>query len=138
MRASVRRSRVQASGHDLEELVAEGLVILCDLARRFKPQLEGYAQEGRFSGYAARFLPVKLGEAWHRMHPHHVLRTQPDGSRRYEYMLPAQSLSGLISSTDSDFTSSHAARKGVTGNGGIDDGRRVRILGEFVPPPAAP
>jgi hypothetical protein len=76
VQATLRASRRIYSAEEQEELVAEGLAILCRLADDFDGR-------GRFSGFAAKFLPLKLEDAYHRLHPEHVLRTQLDGSRRY-------------------------------------------------------
>jgi hypothetical protein len=85
VKAMIARSRVRLTPDEREELVAEGIVILFEMGRKFIPKMEGYEQEGRFSGYAARFLPRKLQDAYHAMHPEYVLRTQPDGSRKWQY-----------------------------------------------------
>lgn len=124
VRATIRRSKIIVGRDEFEELLAEGLCILCEMAERYQPRMEGYEKDGTFAGYAARFLPKKLGEAWHKLHPEHVLRTCPDGSRRYEYLEPAGSLNQAIERDPSVLNS-------------------VRIPGEFVPPrlatgPASP
>ena len=89
------RGRIELSDWEREELAAEGMAILCKLRDQFKPRMAGYDQDGRFSGYAAQFLPRKLGDAWHRMHDEHQLRTQPDGGRRWHYGDKAVSLEAL-------------------------------------------
>lgn len=130
---------------DREELVSEGLVILFDLARRYDPAKDRPSTKPghvcktarcckpSFAGYASYLLPRKLLDAWHRMHPEHVLRTQPDGSRKYEYLPKPASLEG--SSDDSYY------EEGI--NGGepsryhpVDD-PRSRHFGEFVKPATA-
>ncbi len=85
VQATLNASRRLYPPDEREELVAEGLAILCHLASRFEPQRDGYQQAGRFSGFAAKYLRLKLEDAYHRLHPEHQLRTQPDGKRRYEY-----------------------------------------------------
>lgn len=89
------RGRIELSDIEREELAAEGMAILCKLRQQFNPHMDGYAQAGRFSGYAAMYLPRKLGDAWHRMHDEHQLRTQPDGGRRWHYGERAVSLEAL-------------------------------------------
>jgi hypothetical protein len=72
--------------HEKEELVADGLTILYTLAAKFEPQREGYDRPGRFSGFAAQFLPRRLGDAWHSRHPEHVRVVDPKtGKRRWVY-----------------------------------------------------
>ena len=94
VRSTLDSSRIRFASEEREELVLEGLAVLCDLAGSFQPHMPGYDQPGRFSGYAARFLPRRLGEAWHRLHPEHVYRTRADGSREWEYLQPPISLDG--------------------------------------------
>lgn len=83
--ATITRSRRLLGPEEREELAAEGMAILCKLARDFEPQIDGYECAGRFSGFAAKYLPLKLEDAYHRLHPEHLLQTQEDGSRRYHY-----------------------------------------------------
>lgn len=78
------RSGVRARGEEYEEMVCEGMVILCDLAQRYDPARDTGPQAS-FAGYAWYLLPRKLKDAWHKLHPEHVLRTRDDGKRRYEY-----------------------------------------------------
>ena len=66
-------------------MVAEGIVILYDLASKFIAHKPGYEKPGSFAGYASRYLPKKMFAAWHKLHPEHVLRAQADGTKRYEY-----------------------------------------------------
>ena len=74
-------------GDEADELIQEGLVILFELADRFQPHMPGYDKPGRFSGYAAWALPKRLQSAWRRMHPEHLTRKAPDGTRTLEYGL---------------------------------------------------
>lgn len=95
-RPTGERGPIPLSQDEREELHAEGMAILCKLARDFRPHMDGYDQEGWFSGYAAMFLPRKLGDAWHRMHPDHLLVTDPEtGKRRWQYKEKAVSLDAL-------------------------------------------
>lgn len=96
VQACVNRSRRRYAPDERDELVAAGLLIACDLAAKFEPHRAGYEQPGRFSGYLARFLPLKLEDAYHRMHPEHVLKTQADGKRKHEYRDKPVSLQALM------------------------------------------
>src|SRR4051794_32408793 len=57
---------------------AEGIALLYDLPGKYEPRMPGYDQPGRFNGYAARYLPRRLGDAWHRSHPEHKYVTGAD------------------------------------------------------------
>lgn len=83
--AAIQRSGITLSRPEHEELVSEGVTILYDLAERFEPQRAGYATAGRFSGFAAQFLPRRLGDAWHASNPGHRRLTAADGSRSWHY-----------------------------------------------------
>lgn len=96
VQATINRARLVLQPDEREELVATGLEILVDLAGKYRPHIDGHAQEGRFSGYAAMYLPRKLGDAWHRMHPEHLLVTQADGSRKWTYREKAVSLEAMM------------------------------------------
>lgn len=133
--ATIQRAGITVETSEHEELMLEGLAILCELAGKFEPHRPGYSQPGRFSGYAAQFLPRRLGDAWHRAHPEHryVTFTEPDGStkRRWVYDSAPVSLDGI----------------GQTGNGRLaDDGSRLtagidaalarcRRIGDMIPLP---
>lgn len=90
-----RIHRIELSEHEREELALAGIQILYDLHRKYEPHMAGYQQAGSFSGYAAMYWPRKTGDAWHRLHPEHQLRTQPDGGRRWHYGERAISLEAL-------------------------------------------
>lgn len=69
-----------------EELIADGICILYELAERYEPHRAGYATSGRFSGYAAQFLPRRLGDTWHAKHPEHRrIADEATGKRRWHY-----------------------------------------------------
>lgn len=95
VQATLNASKRVYGPDEREELVAEGLRIMVELARNFTPRRDGYDKDGRFSGYAAKFLRLKLEDAYHRLHPEHRLVTQPDGRRRYLYGDRAVSLDAL-------------------------------------------
>jgi len=94
-----KAGRLILTREEEEDLVATGLMILCELAQRYDPAKDKSAGlPGRtkgFYGYALFQLPKKLGDAYHSARPHHVLRTQSDGSRKYEYLDPPTSFDDL-------------------------------------------
>jgi hypothetical protein len=93
-----------------EELAAESLCILYELAARFEPHREGYAQAGRFSGFAAAYLPKKLGDAWHRRNPgHRYITDAATGKRRWQFFLEAVSLDGIRDDLDARTGGAHVA-----------------------------
>lgn len=99
VQSTIDRAGIECAPGELEELLAEGLAILHELAARYQPQMAGYDRPGRFSGYAAMFLPRRLGDAWHRLHPEHRSVTDPDtGKRAWTYGAPTLSLDGLCES----------------------------------------
>lgn len=100
--ATIERSGIRPAPAEHEELLAEGLAILFELASRFEPQREGYERPGRFSGFAAQFLPRKLGDAWHKLHPEHRYVTGEDGKRRWVYFEAPVSLDAALAGPDPD------------------------------------
>lgn len=128
MQRTVDAAHIRYSREEREELLAEGLVILLELAARYKPLpiRPGIdSQAGRFSGYASMFLPRRLGDAWHRWHPEHRYVTDSStGRRRWQYDDPTMSLDELCEVTG--------------GHTGLSEQReselgRLRPLREFVP-----
>jgi len=97
---SLHRSGLPFRRQEQEELISEGLCILYELAEKFEPQREGYAQAGRFSGYAAQFLPRRLGDAWHKRHPEHRRIAGDDGKRRWVYTEAAFSLEEALQNSE--------------------------------------
>jgi hypothetical protein len=97
--ATVQRAGLELGAAEHEELIAEGICILYELADRYEPHRDGYAHAGTFSGFAAQFLPRRLGDAWHRNNPHHHRIAGEDGKRRWHYEDPPLSLDHLRSST---------------------------------------
>lgn len=83
--ATIERSGIQAPEHEREELIADGIRIIYDLAERFEPHRPGYSQPGRFSGYAAQFLPRRLGDAWHSRNAEHVRVVNEGGKRSWAF-----------------------------------------------------
>jgi hypothetical protein len=90
--AAIQRSGIRLAPAEREELIAEGLAIMCDLANRFEAHRAGYQQQGRFSGYAAAYLPKRMQAAWYRLHPEHQVRRDDAGKRVREFGQPAMSL----------------------------------------------
>jgi hypothetical protein len=84
--ACIQKSWVRPSAEQREDLIAEGLMILCGLAARYEPHREGYAQPGRFSGYAARYLPLRMQDAWQQMNPTVTNRDAESGTREVEFL----------------------------------------------------
>ncbi len=69
------RSRIILADRDEhDELLAEGITILYELADRYQPHMPGYTHPGRFSGYAAQLLPRRMQDAYYRLHPEHQTR----------------------------------------------------------------
>jgi hypothetical protein len=89
-----------AQADEREELIAEGVCILYELAEAYEPRRAGYAQAGRFSGFAAQFLPRRLGDAWHKRHPNHRRVAGEDGKRRWIYQDAPVSLDAILSDSD--------------------------------------
>ena len=123
--ATIERSGIRPAQPEHEELIAEGLAILYELAAKFEPQREGYDAPGRFSGFAAQFLPRKLGDAWHRLHPEHRYITDPEtGKRRWVYFEAPASLDGLLA---------HGGTSGAAGPRSAVEAT-LRQLREWAPP----
>lgn len=85
VRATIAKGRLRLTPEQRDELTQEGLRIMCKLANDYEPGRNGQdASASKFSGYAAKFLPGKLSDAWHRLQGHR-LSTQPDGVRQWQY-----------------------------------------------------
>jgi hypothetical protein len=82
--STLLRSGIRFTPSEREELIAEGLAILCKLALDYEPMRNGHTSEGRFSGYASMYLPRKLTDAWHGLHPEHV-SMRANGERGWTY-----------------------------------------------------
>lgn len=92
----LNRSGIQSTPDEREDLVAEGICILYELANRYEPKRAGHSKAGRFSGFAAQFLPRRLGDAWHAKNPHHFRAPDETGKRKWQYLEPPVSLDRLI------------------------------------------
>lgn len=125
---TVDASRIPYNHDEREELLGEGLVILLELADRYRPLPARPGidkQAGRFSGYAAMFLPRRLGDAWHRWHPEHRYITDPEtGRRRWQYDPAAMSLDELAHVNPGHTGISEEREKVLS---------RARVLRDFVP-----
>jgi hypothetical protein len=88
---ALERSGITYDEHEREDLISEGIAILCTMASKWAPEEHGDGT-GSFLGYAHTYLPRRLLDAWHKSHPEHSYRTQPDGRRRWEYGREAHSL----------------------------------------------
>jgi hypothetical protein len=97
--ATIKRSGRFHSPDELEELHQIGMEELCKLAARFEPRRAGYEVDGRFSGFAAKFLPLKMEDRYHGLHPEHQHVAGDDGKRRWRIGDRAISLDAL---TDDD------------------------------------
>ena len=125
VRSVINASHLRLSADEWEELTAEGLAILAEMAARYQPRMAGHTKDGSFAGYAAAYFPRKLRAAWHRMNEHHLTRTQPDGRRRHVYADRPLSLEQVTRMEDSYFDD--AAR----------EPERLWAPPDFVPPPLA-
>lgn len=103
---AIDRSGIPYGPDEREELLAEGLTILCELADKYRPLPARPGidkQAGRFSGYAAMFLPRRLGDSWHKSHPNHRYVTDPETGKRGWYYGPEMlSLDGLAATHDEE------------------------------------
>lgn len=92
VRSIIRKGRKILTGDQMDELVSEGMRIMCKLATDYEPGKNGLdPTTSSFSGYVWKLLPGKLSDAANRLHGGH-LATLPDGSRRWHYDEPPASL----------------------------------------------
>lgn len=127
----IRKSGLQLSPDEWDELLAEGLLIVSEMATKFEPHRDGYEQGGSFYGYVMTYLPRKLGGAWHRTHETHVLVSR-GGKRKWVYYDEPASLDETLTmrSMAADQGRAHTQSRGE----GLHDGN-CRTLGDFVAPP---
>lgn len=92
----LNRSGIQSSQDEREDLIAEGICILYELAGQYEPKRGSHTKAGRFSGFAAQFLPRRLGDAWHKKNPHHFRPST--GNRKWQYLEAPISLDGILGS----------------------------------------
>jgi hypothetical protein len=105
VQATLNASGIEFQPDEREDLVAEGICVLYTLWATFEPHREGYAQPGRFSGWAAWALPKKLSNAWHKGRPEHRYVTSKEGKREWRFFKASTSLDGLAGADPSDTTS---------------------------------
>ena len=110
----IKRSGVKPMSHEWEDLVAEGLCLLWAMSNNYQQGI------GCFSGYAVKYMPRKIREAYNRGSEHALHRTQEDGTRRWEYYERAVSLDALMQENKEE-------------RGGLNEST-VRVVGEFVHP----
>lgn len=91
VKATLKQSGIRFTREQHEHMVAEGLAELVKLADRFEPHRPGYEQPGRFSGYAAKYLRLRLDRSWHK-YMGAKSQTDPEtGKRSWDYPpVPAQ------------------------------------------------
>lgn len=95
VRNALDKAPVTLDAQEFEELVAEGLVILYELAEEYEPHRAGYERAGSFAGYASAFLSHRVADAWHRSHAEHryITVTEDDTQRRaWQYLKATVSL----------------------------------------------
>lgn len=91
--ATIHRSGViLRDSQEREDLMAEGLAILCELAQRYEPHRAGYTNDGSFAGYASMFLPKRMQDAYRAGRPHTTRVDIDTGQRRTEYLGSPMSL----------------------------------------------
>lgn len=82
--STLSRTNLTVDDTEREDLIAEGLAVLIEMANAWKPERHGNGT-GSFYGYASTYLPRRLIDAWHRNHREHTYATLEDGTRRWEY-----------------------------------------------------
>jgi RNA polymerase sigma factor (sigma-70 family) len=85
VRAALTKLNLQLTPTETEDLASEGVAILYELAKTYKPAI------GTFSGYATRYLPGRLLRAWHKSNENHYIKTE-NGTQKWEYGPAALSL----------------------------------------------
>lgn len=104
--ACVKRSGSNAPPEYWDDLIAEGICLLYQMAKNYKPKMNGYDQAGKFSGYAIMWLPKQISQFWHRSQEHHLLAKDPEtGKREWTYRLSPVSYEVVASETTSMGTS---------------------------------
>ena len=98
VKATLKQSGIRFSAEQYEHMVAEGLAELVKLGDRFEPHREGYEHPGRFSGYAAKYLRLRLDRSWHK-YMRSISVTDEEGKRRWEYRRPDEELSDVVLDT---------------------------------------
>lgn len=120
----IKRSGIRPEPREYEDLVATGMMMLWEMSLRYREPpgdkssastLAGWC----FSGYAIKYMPKKMKDAYHRSHEHHLHKTQADGRRRWEYTAMPESWDRLLDNGDE-----HTYL----------DETRLRLIGNFIDP----
>lgn len=80
--AAIRKSGIKPRREEFEDLIGAGLVILCELSHVYKPRMNGYAKDGCFSGYASRYLPARIRDAFFEGHENITVSVDEATSRK--------------------------------------------------------
>lgn len=116
VRFQLRRLTLHLSDDEKEELVAEGLLILCELSNKYDATLPKDKEAGSFAGYANYLLPRRLLDAWHKHHPEHRYTTDPEtGKRKWVYGKPPMSLDALLDNDGEGGADHHLANANSIG-----------------------
>ena len=116
VRFQLRRLTLRLSDDEKEELVAEGLLILCELSAKYDGTLPKDKDAGSFAGYANYLLPRRLLDAWHRHHPEHRYTTDPEtGKRKWVYGKAPVSLDALLDNDGEGGADHHLANANAIG-----------------------
>lgn len=95
----VRRTGLQLTPDERDDLICEGLAVLTRMDRQFDP-----ARSTSFRGYANQYLPGKIVSAWHRSCEHHSEGRDPEtGQRAWQYREPAISFDALGEAPGDDY-----------------------------------
>lgn len=92
----IRRSKIKPQQWEWEDTVAEGIAILWAMSTKYNQGI------GCFSGYAVKYLPRKIKEAYLNGNEHCVRKRLEDGSRSWEYYERPQSYDVAISEDHND------------------------------------
>lgn len=92
----IRRSKIKPQQWEWEDTVAEGIAILWAMSTKYNQGI------GCFSGYAVKYLPRKIKEAYLNGNEHCVRKRLEDGSRSWEYYERPQSYDVAISEDHHD------------------------------------
>jgi hypothetical protein len=149
VKSCIGRARIRVSEHEYEDVVCEGLLALVRLhglydpardgGRKNEPGRHGKSEDRQgvasFAGYAWYLLPNKIRDAWHRLHPEHLLRTvvitdedtgETKKVRRYQYGTAPVSLDEKNDKWNSEWF------EGIAMRNSIADAPGTRHVGDFV------
>lgn len=111
----IKRSGCKPATHEWEDMIATGLMLLWEMSNNYKPSPTG-DKRWCFSGYAVRYMPKKLKEAYHRNLEHAIKAVDDEGKRTWSYRLPAQSFDVMTQQDRDGHTSYDESRFRLTGN----------------------